>query len=101
MELINRYTDFTELTPVMIHEFIEKIVVHEREVRMAKATPQKVEIHLNFIGEFDPSVAEYKVSPDEQAELDRIASQRERNHRNYIKRKERGYYKQPMQVEAQ
>ena len=28
-ELIHRYTDFTELTTPMIHEFVDKIVVHE------------------------------------------------------------------------
>jgi hypothetical protein len=34
MKLMERCTDFEEITPVIIHEFIEKIVVHEREMPM-------------------------------------------------------------------
>jgi hypothetical protein len=30
----------------MIHDFIEKIIVHEREIPGAKATHQQVDIHL-------------------------------------------------------
>ena len=31
IELVHRYTDFTELTTPMIHEFVDKIVVHEAD----------------------------------------------------------------------
>lgn len=31
LELAKKYTDFTELTTVMINEFIEKIIVHAPE----------------------------------------------------------------------
>lgn len=48
-ELAAKYTDFTELTPEMINEFIDKIVVHA-PVRNGRDRTQKVEIHLNFIG---------------------------------------------------
>jgi hypothetical protein len=100
IELVDRYTDFEELTPVMIREFIEKVVVHEREVKMAKATPQKVQVYLNFIGEFISPLTKYQLSTEEQAELDRIASQRERNRRNYLKRKEKGYYEKVAKADS-
>ena len=31
LELVNRYTEFNELTTPMLNEFIEKVVVYERE----------------------------------------------------------------------
>ena len=31
IHLVKRYTDFSELTPPMLNEFIEKVVVHEGE----------------------------------------------------------------------
>jgi len=52
MELVRRYTDFTELTPAMLHEFVEKVVVHEADKSSGKRE-QRVDIYLNFIGQFD------------------------------------------------
>ena len=45
-----RYTDITELTPELLRLFIEKIVVHEKEVKWSKHAPQTVEIYYNGIG---------------------------------------------------
>ena len=45
-----RYTDITKLTPELLRLFIEKIVVHEKEVKWSKHAPQTVEIHYNGIG---------------------------------------------------
>jgi hypothetical protein len=53
LELSRRYTDFTELTPAMLNEFVEKIIVHEAEgERQSYGRFQKVEIFLKFIGKF-------------------------------------------------
>ena len=52
MELTRRYTDFTELTPAMLHEFIEKVVVHEAD-KSSGVREQRVDIYLNYIGRFD------------------------------------------------
>jgi len=52
LALTKRYTDFTELTTPMLNEFIERVIVHERADRNCKFTEQKVEILLNFIGDF-------------------------------------------------
>jgi len=52
MELTRRYTDFTELTPAMLHEFIEKVIVHEAD-KSSGVREQQVDIYLNYIGQFD------------------------------------------------
>jgi hypothetical protein len=51
LELSRRYTDFTELTPAMLNEFVDKIIVHEA-TGVGYNRVQKVEIFLNFIGDF-------------------------------------------------
>lgn len=50
LDKAQRYTDITELTPELLRLFIEKIVVHEKEVKWSKHAPQTVEIHYNGIG---------------------------------------------------
>lgn len=52
MELTQRYTDFSELTPAMLHEFIEKVVVFNAE-KINGAREQRADIYLNYIGQFD------------------------------------------------
>jgi hypothetical protein len=62
MELTRRYTDFTELTPAMIHEFIEKVIVYEAD-KSSGVREQQVDIYLNYIGQFD--VPEWFVIEDD------------------------------------
>lgn len=50
LDKAKRYTDITELTPELLRLFIEKIVVHEKEVKWSKHAPQSVEIYYNGIG---------------------------------------------------
>lgn len=50
LDKAKRYTDITELTLGLLRLFIEKIVVHEKEVKWSKHAPQTVEIHYNGIG---------------------------------------------------
>ena len=52
IELVKKHTDFSELTPQMIAEYIEKIVVHEAD-KSSGERQQQVDIHLNFIGRFE------------------------------------------------
>ena len=98
IKLVERYTDFTELTQTMLNEFIEKIVVHERDRKGKIDSPQTVEIHLNFIGEFIPPTPKVQqaLTPEEQAEQDKIQERRERFRRNYELRvangKQKEYY---------
>ena len=44
------YTDIQELTPELLRLFIEKIVVHEKDVKWSKHARQTVEIHYTDIG---------------------------------------------------
>lgn len=45
-----RYTDIQDLTPELLRLFIEKIVVHEKDVKWSKHARQTVEIHYRDIG---------------------------------------------------
>lgn len=59
IEIVRRYTDFTELTTPMLNEFIEKVVVHET-TGSRKDRQQKVDIYFNFIGQVEVSTPEKK-----------------------------------------
>ncbi|MCL2153835.1 MAG: recombinase family protein [Oscillospiraceae bacterium] len=52
MKLVRKYTAFDELTTPMLNEFIRKIVVH-RPDKSSGERVQKVDIHFNFIGNFE------------------------------------------------
>ena len=53
ISLINRYENFDELTNTMLNEFVEKIIVHERDRKGSQTSKQKIEIYFNFIGNYD------------------------------------------------
>lgn len=50
---MKRYTEIEELTPAIIHEFIDKIVIYEPEQARGNRR-QKVEVVYNNIGMIDP-----------------------------------------------
>ena len=50
LDKAKRYTDITELPPELLRLFIERIVVHKKEVKWSKHAPQTVEIYYNGIG---------------------------------------------------
>ena len=89
MELTKRYTDFEELTPAMINEFISKIVVHEGKGVGANRT-QEVEIFLNYIGKIEIPHEEVELTEEEKAqqEKERIRLEKKRAcNRKYMARK--------------
>ena len=45
-----RYTGISELTSELLRSFIEKVVVHEKDVKWSKHASQTVEIHYTDIG---------------------------------------------------
>jgi len=49
LQLVRKYTDIHELTPEILHEFVDKIVVHHKE-QLFGETVQKVEIYYKMIG---------------------------------------------------
>jgi len=72
IELTRRHTEFDTLTATVLNEYIEKIIVHNADRSSGKRV-QKVEIHLNFIGEFtvpesdeDASLIEYTTAAGER-----------------------------------
>lgn len=75
--IVNRHTDFTELTTPMIHEFIEKILVHEA-VKTDGKRVQQVEVYLNFIGKFEVPMLEPMSEKMEEDEADRLKKERHR-----------------------
>lgn len=50
LELVRKYVAFEELTPTILHEFIEKIVVHEGQWE-GKKRLQQVDIYYRFLGQ--------------------------------------------------
>ena len=48
-----RYTGISELTSELLRLFIEKVVVHEKDVKWSKHARQTVEIHYTDIGVVD------------------------------------------------
>lgn len=57
MELVKPYTEFPEFTPAILNEFIEKVIIHEPDKSSGQRV-QQVDIHLNFIGQFELPLSE-------------------------------------------
>ena len=54
LSVVRQYTDIPELTPRILHEFVEKIVIHERD-KSSGHREQRVDIYYTFIGTTDGS----------------------------------------------
>ena len=68
--LIDKYENFDKLTIAMLNEFIEKILVHERDRKGSIQTTQEVEIYFNFVGRFvPPAFGEVELTPEELEEI--------------------------------
>ncbi len=52
--LIDKYENFDNLTTAMLNEFVEKILVHERDRKGSIETTQEIEIYFNFVGKYMP-----------------------------------------------
>ena len=77
LALAKKYTDFSELTPAMLNEFVEKIMVHAPD-RSAGERVQEIEIYLKFIGKFDVPLPE--PTPEELAAEEVRRQRRARDH---------------------
>ena len=92
--LIDKYENFDKLTIAMLNEFIEKILVHERDRKGSIQTTQEVEIYFNFVGRFvPPAFGEVELTPEELEEIRRREERKDRLHQNYLKRKASGAQK--------
>ncbi|HEO0044263.1 TPA: recombinase family protein [Streptococcus agalactiae] len=96
ISLISRYENFDNLTNTMINEFVEKIIVHERDRKGSQTSKQKIEIYFNFIGNYELPQAE--LSDEEKQKLEeeerKIEERKDKLHQNYLKRKASGKQKE-------
>ena len=93
--LIDKYENFDKLTIAMLNEFIEKILVHERDRKGSIQTTQEVEIYFNFVGRFvPPAFGEVELTPEELEEIRKKEERKDRLHQNYLKRKANGKQKE-------
>lgn len=96
ISLINRYENFDELTTTMINEFVEKIIVHERDRKGSQTSKQKIEIYFNFIGNYE--LPQTELSEEEKQKLEeeerKINERKDKLHQNYLKRKASGKQKE-------
>lgn len=60
LKIVKKYTEPTELTPALLREFVDKIVVHEAD-KSSGHRVQRIDVHYNFIGEIDfsPEFSQY------------------------------------------
>ena len=57
LRTVKKYTDIQELTPTILNELVEKIIVYQAD-GVGKGRTQRLEIHYNFVGTLDtPEVA--------------------------------------------
>lgn len=77
IDIVSRYTDFAELTPQMLNEFVEKIIVHEAD-KSSGERHQQVDIYLNIIGKFEVPEEYDGLTEAEREEQRRIAEKRAR-----------------------
>ena len=86
IELVHRYTDFTELTTPMIHEFIDKIVVHEADKSTGDRI-QQIDIYLKYVGKLDVPMPE--LTPEQIKDEERKRRKRAWERTYWRRRKER------------
>ena len=93
--LIDKYENFDTLTVTMLNEFVEKILVHERDRKGSRDTTQEVEIYFNFVGRFvPPAFGEVELTSEELEEIRKKEERKDRLHQNYLKRKANGKQKE-------
>lgn len=88
MALARKYRDVEELTAPVINSFIDKIIVHAPKKINGQRCMQ-IEIIFHFIGNFAIPQLQSLSTEDELRMEDKRVQERERNHRKYLRRKER------------
>lgn len=93
--LVEKYENFDTLTTPMLLEFVEKILVHERDRKGSIETTQEVEIFFNFVGRYiPPHFGEVALTPEELEEIRKREERKDKLHQNYLRRKENGKQKE-------
>lgn len=102
LALVKKYTDFSELTPAMINEFVEKILVHQAEGKGMSRT-QEVEIFFNFVGKVEIPREEIVLTEEEKAALaeqERRRAKKAEYNRRYMQKKRKQWKEQQEQQTA-
>ena len=93
--LIDKYQGFGNMTNTMLNEFVEKILVHERDRKGSIETTQAVEVYFNFVGKYiPPAFRDVKLTPEEQEALRKKEELKDRRHQAYLRRKASGWQRQ-------
>lgn len=93
--LVDKYDNFEKLTTTMLNEFIEKIMVHERDRKGSTDTTQEVEIYFNFVGRYiPPHYGEVELTPEEQEALRKKEELKDKRHEAYLRRKASGWQRE-------
>jgi DNA invertase Pin-like site-specific DNA recombinase len=98
ISLVERYTGFEEISPTMLNEFIDRVVIHERTLKGCRTSPQKIEIHFNYIGNIASSMPEEPLTEEELQALQEQAIKRERRKEINAKYRQRQREKQAQAV---
>jgi site-specific DNA recombinase len=90
IKLIDKYANFEELTNPMLLELIDKILVHERDIKGSSKCTQEIEIYFNFVGRYLPPEFAKEPTAEELAEIEAERKKHEKRHQAYLRRKESG-----------
>jgi DNA invertase Pin-like site-specific DNA recombinase len=91
IEVVRRYTNFETLTPSMINELIDRVIIYEGEWSVDEdggkgSRTQKVDVYLNYIGSFNVP----NTRTEEEIEAERIAEEqlqmRRKRNRGYARK---------------
>ena len=92
--LVDKYENFDNLTTTMLNEFVEKILVHERDRKGSIETTQEVEIYFNFVGRYiPPHFGEVNLTPEELEAQRKKEERKDKLHQAYLRRKANGTQK--------
>ena len=90
-DLFDNYQTFDNLTTAIVHQFVDRIVVHEREIKGSQTSSQQTDIYFNFIGNFvPPNFGEAPLTPAQEEEQKRQIERRKKFKQQYQKRKANG-----------
>ena len=93
--LIDKYQDFDTMTTTMLNEFVDKILVHERDRKGSIETTQAVEVYFNFVGKYiPPAFREVELTPEEQEAIRKKEELKDKRHQAYLRRKASGWQRQ-------
>ena len=83
LSLVHKYTDIRELTPAIVNEFVDRVMVHRIE-NVEGDRVQEIEIFLNYIGKVELPAQE--LSAEEIAE-----EEKKRKRRQYSREYQKAY----------